>query len=83
MVTQGPFLQNYMEIKKILSEKRFFTRTIFKKQNTPGGYVISINQNSLKESDKTLTKGTFLLNYLEIGQILLEKKIFKVFTIAI
>ena len=37
----------------------------------------------LEQSCKRITKGTFLQNYIEIGPVVLDKKIFKVFYIDI
>ena len=37
----------------------------------------------LEQSWKTITKGTFLQNYIEIGPVVSDKKIFKIFYIDI
>ena len=81
-------MQNYIEISSVVSDKKilivFYIQKIYK-ENKPRPLVAMFFDESkwLEQSWKRITKGTLLQNYIEIGPVVSDKKIFKVFYIDI
>ena len=84
-ITKGTFLQNYIEIGPVVSDKKIFKVFYIHRENKPRPLVAMFFDESkwLEQSWYRITKGTFLQNYIEIGPVVSDKKIFKVFYIDI
>ena len=79
-------MQNYMEIGPLDSDKKIFKVfyiDIWENKPRPLASMFFDESKWLEQSCNRITKGTFLQNYIEIGLVVSDKKIFKVFYINI
>ena len=76
-------MQNYIEIGPVVSDKKIFKRFLYRlyRENKPCPLAAMFFDESkcLEQSWYRITKGTFLQNYIEIGPVVSDKKIFKSF----
>ena len=71
-----------MEIGPVVSDKKIFKVSLqIYRENKPRPLAAMFFDKSkwLEQSCKRITKETFLQNYMEIGPVVSDKKIFKVF----
>ena len=76
-------MQNYIEIGPVVSDKKIFKSFLYRlyRENKPCPLAAMFFDESkcLEQSWYRITKGTFLQNYIEIGPVVSDKKIFKSF----
>ena len=81
-ITKGTFLQSYMEIGQGFLTRRFlkFSMQMYRENKPRPLAAIFFDESKwLEQYCKRITKETFLQNYMEIGPVVSDKKIFKVF----
>ena len=79
-------MQNYIEIGPVVSDKKIFKSFLYRlyRESKPRPLAaMFFDESKWLEQSWLITKGTFLQNYIEIGPVVSDKKIFKVFYIDI
>ena len=86
-MTKGTFLQNYIEMSPVVSDKKifkvFYIDYIGKISPAPWRPCFLTNPYGLNNLGRESPTEHFLQNYIEIGPVVSDKKIFKVYYIDI
>ena len=80
-------MQNYIEIGPGVSDKKifklFYIEIYGENKPCPLAAMFFDESKWLEQSSLRITKGTFSQNYIEIGPVVSDKKIFKLFYIHV
>ena len=86
-MTKDTFLPSYIEIGPLVSDEKifkvFYIDTYRENKHCPLAAMFFDESKWLEQSWQRITKGTFLQNYMEIGPVVSDKKIFTFFYIDI